>query len=313
MSLEIERKFLLKDSSWRKDVSRTINMQQAYLNSDDDYSVRVRIEEHQANINIKSRTIGRQRNEYEYQMPLDDAKEILSQLNKKISKLRHIVKHTGLSWEIDEFTGTNEGLFVAEVELTSVDQKIDIPDWCAQEVTDDARYYNVCLLQHPYTKWVTHIEVSIADQSLQAFNQLGKLVLEYSISTAKNGAGEIKDSECTPRGLHNIRAKIGAGKPEKSVFLARRPSGEIWSSDLARVFPERDWILSRILWLSGCELGKNRLGEVDTMQRYIYMHGTSELETMGVPDSHGCIRMRNADVIELFEHVFIGTTVMINE
>src|SRR5690606_7361302 len=133
-----------------------------------------------------------------------------------------------------------------------------------------------------------------------------------SVSTAANGAGEREGSGCTPRGRHVVRARIGAGAPPGAVFRGRRPTGEVWSPELAAQHPERDWILSRILWLSGCEPGFNRLGEVDTMRRYIYIHGTPNDQPMGVPLSHGCVRMRNADVIELFERVPVGTEVLIH-
>jgi len=156
-----------------------------------------------------------------------------------------------------------------------------------------------------------HIEVSIARQSLRLLDEAGKVLAEYPVSTALNGAGESKGSGCTPRGRHVVRAKIGAGQPPGAVFIGRRPTGEIWTPQLAAEFPARDWILTRILWLSGCEVGFNRLGNCDTMQRYIYIHGTPDTEPVGVPRSHGCIRMRNADVLELFEMVPAGTPVLI--
>jgi len=156
------------------------------------------------------------------------------------------------------------------------------------------------------------IEVSIPQQSLRLLDEDGNLLAEYPVSTAHNGVGEAKGSGCTPRGRHVIRAKIGASQPLGTVFIGRRPTGEIWTSELAAQFPERDWILTRILWLSGCEPGFNRLGEVDTMQRYIYIHGTPATEPMGVPRSHGCIRMRNADVIALFDQVPARTPVLIS-
>ncbi|MGB2220980.1 L,D-transpeptidase family protein [Neptunomonas sp.] len=135
----------------------------------------------------------------------------------------------------------------------------------------------------------------------------------FSISTAANGTGEQTGSGCTPRGLHIIRAKIGAGLPENAVFIGRRFTGEIYSSALAQSNPGRDWILTRILWLSGCEPGVNRLGNVDSMRRYIYIHGTPETEPMGVPASHGCIRMRNNDLLTLFNRVSVGTPLLIEE
>ncbi len=155
--------------------------------------------------------------------------------------------------------------------------------------------------------------ISIAKQRLHLLDAEGTLLCEYPVSTALNGAGEKKGSGCTPRGRHVIRAKIGEGQAFGAVFVGRRPTGEIWSPALAEAFPDRDWILTRILWLSGCERGVNRLGDCDTMQRYIYIHGTPDTEPMGVPLSHGCIRMRNADVIDLFDRVPVGTTVIIEE
>ena len=135
----------------------------------------------------------------------------------------------------------------------------------------------------------------------------------YRVSTAKNGPGEKNGSFCTPRGKHIVRAKIGAGQPPNTVFVRRRPTGEIWSPDLHAKYPGRDWMLTRLLWLSGKEPGFNRLGEVDTMRRYIYIHGSPDTAEMGKPGSIGCIRMRNADVIELFERVAPYTPVEIRE
>ncbi|NWG31316.1 MAG: L,D-transpeptidase [Rhodocyclaceae bacterium] len=158
-----------------------------------------------------------------------------------------------------------------------------------------------------------HIRVSLAAQTLELFDEKGLRIAAYPVSTAKNGAGERRGSFCTPRGKHIIRAKIGAGAPAGTVFVRRRPTGEIWTPALAAAQPERDWILTRILWLSGCEVGKNRLGEVDTMRRFIYIHGSPDEVPMGVPASHGCIRMRNADIVELFERVPLRTVVDITE
>jgi len=123
--------------------------------------------------------------------------------------------------------------------------------------------------------------------------------------------GSEKNSGKTPLGHHIVRAKIGAGLPINSVFVGRRPTGEVFDQNLAQNNPHRDWILSRILWLSGTQLGKNRLGNVDTMQRYIYIHGTPDSEPMGCPISHGCIRMRNSDIVELFDLVDAYTVVEI--
>ena len=125
----------------------------------------------------------------------------------------------------------------------------------------------------------------------------------YVVSTSKNGVGEKNGSFCTPRGRHIVRAKIGAGQPLNAVFVRRRATGEIWSPELDEKYAGRDWMLTRILWLSGCEPGKNRLGDVDTMRRYIYIHGSPERAEMGKPGSIGCIRMRNEDIVELFDLV----------
>ncbi len=155
------------------------------------------------------------------------------------------------------------------------------------------------------------IRISLAEQSLTLFDENGQVVRRYPVSTAAKGAGEAFGSNCTPRGRHIVRAKIGAGQPENTVFVARRPTGEIYSAELDAAFPGRDWILTRILWLSGCEPQRNRLGRVDTMRRYIYIHGTPDSSQMGVPGSHGCVRMRNADIIDLFERVPVYSAVEI--
>jgi len=156
------------------------------------------------------------------------------------------------------------------------------------------------------------IQISIPQQTLILLDEGGQVVRCYSVSTATNGAGEERGSYCTPRGKHLIRARIGAGQPENTVFVARRPSGEIYSPELGAAFPERDWILTRILWLSGCEPERNRLGRVDTMRRYIYIHGCPDSSAIGVPGSHGCIRMRNADIVDLFDRVPCYTRVEIS-
>lgn len=156
----------------------------------------------------------------------------------------------------------------------------------------------------------------VADLATQRMDLLaddGACIRRYSISSALNGAGEQNGSGCTPRGHHVIRARIGRGEPACAVFRGRRPTGEVWTPELGAAHPERDWILSRILWLSGTEPGRNRLGAQDSMRRYIYIHGTPETEPMGVARSHGCIRMRNADILELFELVPVGTAVEIRE
>lgn len=157
------------------------------------------------------------------------------------------------------------------------------------------------------------ILVSIAGQSMRLVDDAGRMLREYAVSAAAAGAGEQSGSYRTPRGRHLIRARIGAGQPENTVFVRRRPTGEIWTPELHASFPGRDWILTRILWLSGCEPGRNRLGCVDTMRRYIYIHGSPDIAEMGKPGSHGCIRMRNADIVELFDRVPVYTAVEINE
>ncbi|TNE74877.1 MAG: L,D-transpeptidase [Gammaproteobacteria bacterium] len=156
-----------------------------------------------------------------------------------------------------------------------------------------------------------HIDISLGDQTLRLIDPAGNLVREYSVSTGLNGPGEQDGSGCTPRGEHYIRAMIGGGQPERSVFRGRRPTGEVYSPELAEEFPNRDWILSRILWLCGRESGTNRGPGVDTFRRFIYIHGTPDSEPMGIPMSHGCVRMRNADVIDLYARVSPGTAVVI--
>ncbi len=153
------------------------------------------------------------------------------------------------------------------------------------------------------------IHVDVPGQTLTAQRADGSIFMRVPVSTARNGVGEVMDSECTPRGLHTIRARIGAGCPVNTVFRGRRPTGEIYSAALRQRFPRRDWILTRILWLSGLEPGRNRLGRVDTMRRYIYIHGAPDEDPMGEPTSHGCVKMRNADVIRLFDAVEVGTRV----
>ena len=157
-----------------------------------------------------------------------------------------------------------------------------------------------------------NIKIDIARQTLDLLEQ-GERVRQYSISTGARGAGEQSGSYCTPRGRHVIRAKIGEGAVTDTVFVARRPTGEVYNPTLRAQHPGRDWILTRILWLSGSEPGRNRLGDCDTMRRFIYIHGSPDDVEMGVPGSHGCIRMRNRDVIDLFNRVPVGTEVEIHE
>lgn len=155
------------------------------------------------------------------------------------------------------------------------------------------------------------IIIHIPTQTLELFDDSGKSLRRYDVSTGANGVGEESGSFCTPRGKHIIRAKIGAGQPENAVFVKRRPTGEIYTAQLGALHHGRDWILTRILWLSGKETGYNRLGSCDTMRRYIYIHGTPDDTPLGKPSSHGCVRMCNADLLELFELVAAGVSVEI--
>ena len=157
-----------------------------------------------------------------------------------------------------------------------------------------------------------HVRISLEAQQLNLLED-DDVVESYPVSTSKHGPGEQTDSYQTPRGRHIIRAKIGAGEPEGAVFKGRRPTGEIYSDALARLHPERDWVLTRILWLSGTEVERNRLGAVDSMRRLIYIHGTPPSEPLGVARSLGCIRMSNADIVKLFDVVAPGTVVEVQE
>ncbi len=157
------------------------------------------------------------------------------------------------------------------------------------------------------------IEISVAAQTLQLLDDAGQLLRQYTISSAAKGVGEQMGSYQTPRGRHRIRARIGDGLPLGTVLRGRRPTGEICTPELLAAQPDRDWILTRILWLCGEEPGKNRGGQVDTMRRYVYIHGTPDNVVLGVPGSHGCIRMRNTDMVDLFNRVPVGTPVIISE
>ena len=154
------------------------------------------------------------------------------------------------------------------------------------------------------------IIISIAEQRLSLL-QGQTLLASWPVSTALKGAGNQQGSYQTPLGQHRIRARMGDGLPLNTVFRGRRPTGEIYSEALGQAFPGRDWILTRILWLCGEEKGFNRGGNVDSQRRYIYIHGTPDTEPMGEPQSHGCIRMRNQDVLALFDQVPVGTPVLI--
>ena len=158
-----------------------------------------------------------------------------------------------------------------------------------------------------------HIDVDLSRQRLVLRDEAGRVAMDVAISSGKNGPGEQRGSGCTPRGPHVIRAKVGAGVPERGVFVSRRFTGEVHGPELARFYPGRDWVLTRILWLSGLERGRNRLGDVDTFRRYIYLHGCPDEFPMGEPLSHGCIRMRNADILTLFDQVPVGTRVDIRD
>lgn len=157
-----------------------------------------------------------------------------------------------------------------------------------------------------------HIDIDIARQKLTLQGRDGA-VSEWLVSTARNGTGQQRDSECTPLGPHVVRARIGSGLDPRAVLKGRRPTGEVYSDALALEHPGRDWILGRILWLSGTRRGLNRLGNVDTMRRYIYIHGTPDREPLGVARSHGCIRMNCDDMVALFARVPVGTTVNISQ
>ncbi|ATZ68023.1 cell wall-recycling L,D-carboxypeptidase ElsL [Acinetobacter haemolyticus] len=161
----------------------------------------------------------------------------------------------------------------------------------------------------PYALEQADILIDLAQQTLY----LPKHNKLYVISSGKNGIGEQENTGKTPRGWHRIAQKIGDDAPKNSVFIARQATGEIYDQDLAQQFPERDWILSRILWLDGLQAGFNQGDGCDTFKRYIYIHGTPETEPMGIPMSHGCIRMKNDEVIELFELISEQALVYISE
>ncbi len=168
------------------------------------------------------------------------------------------------------------------------------------------------MISRPVGETQNYLDVCVVRQLLTVVKD-GHGVKHYPVSTAKNGVGELRGSECTPSGWHKIRAKIGVGQPLNSVFVGRRATGEIYSVELGSQYPERDWILSRILWLGGLEPGKNRYGNVDTTWRYIYIHGCPEGLMSEGPGSHGCIRMSNVDMLDLFNQVEVGLKVYIHE
>jgi lipoprotein-anchoring transpeptidase ErfK/SrfK len=154
------------------------------------------------------------------------------------------------------------------------------------------------------------LRVEVATQQLHCLIN-GEIQHSYSIATGAKGLGEEQGSEQTPRGWHIVLSKIGKGAPLGTVFVGRQPTGEIYSPELAKTYPQRDWILTRILWLGGLEIGKNRYGTVDTFSRYIYIHGCPDEIPLGMPSSHGCVRMHNADIVALFDRVPLGTKVYI--
>jgi lipoprotein-anchoring transpeptidase ErfK/SrfK len=162
-------------------------------------------------------------------------------------------------------------------------------------------------------KAIDSLEVSVNEQVIRGYSERNEIVFEAKVSTAKNGVGQLNGSECTPLGEHRIRAKIGSGQKQNTVFIGRRPSGEIYHQSMATELPHRDWILSRILWLCGNQTGFNRGGNVDTQRRYIYIHGAPDSHPMGMPSSHGCVKMCNSDIIQLFEQVAVGTIVNITQ
>lgn len=162
----------------------------------------------------------------------------------------------------------------------------------------------------PLASWLL---VSVAEQRLYLLNPGGEVLQSWPVSTAKAGVGEQEASGCTPRGWHRVRACIGAGQKARAVFKGRRPTGEIWSPELNAAYPTRDWILGRILWLCGEEKGRNRGGQVDSQRRYIYFHGTPDDQPLGVPLSHGCIRLQADQMLELFDQVAAGCLVLITE
>ena len=157
-----------------------------------------------------------------------------------------------------------------------------------------------------------HIKISIFKQTLILYNDKN-IIKNYSVSTAKKGVGEIINSECTPRGEHVIAEKIGGGVKKNSVFVGRVETGELYKPELRKSFPDRDWILTRILWLNGVEDGRNKGKDIDSYSRYIYIHGSPSDIEIGKPGSKGCIRMHNDDVVELFDLVKVGTRVLISE
>ena len=155
MAKEIERKFLVINNDWRNEVTGSIHYIQGYFTTNKSCSIRVRVSGETANLNIKSATLGIMRTEYDYPIPVHDAQEMLDNLCNKplLEKTRYFIQQYDHLWEIDVFSGDNEGLVVAEIELKSTDESFSKPDWAGTDVSDDPRYYNVCLVKHPYKNW----------------------------------------------------------------------------------------------------------------------------------------------------------------
>ena len=155
MAIEIERKFLVKNEGWRGSIISSSVLKQGYLANQNNASVRVRIAHGKAHLNIKSKTLGIRRSEYEYQIPVEDAEEMLQHLAEQpvISKTRYLVQYAEHVWELDVFDGENSGLVVAEIELKSEQETFALPDWAGEEVSGDPKYYNINLVKHPFSKW----------------------------------------------------------------------------------------------------------------------------------------------------------------
>ncbi|GED21960.1 L,D-transpeptidase [Halomonas halmophila] len=157
----------------------------------------------------------------------------------------------------------------------------------------------------------TWVEIDVDAQQL-TLHQGREALWSCAVSTGAAGTGELDGSGATPLGWHYVRAAIGEGNPCGTVYRGRRLTGEVFDEQLAAAHPERDWILTRILWLCGLEPGRNRGGRVDSQRRYIYLHGTPSDQPMGVPASHGCVRLRDPDLLAVFRHAVPGTPVWLH-
>ena len=161
MGIEIERKFLVRGDAWRAQAQRSVRMGQGYINDQSALqsgaqkaSVRIRIAGEEAHLNLKSRELGHTRQEFEYAIPVADAEALLALcVGGHVEKTRHFVLHAGHTWEVDEFSGENTGLIVAELELESADATFEKPSWAGAEVTDEARFYNLALAARPFSQW----------------------------------------------------------------------------------------------------------------------------------------------------------------